>query len=115
MKKGLALLLLSNLVLAQNLTKQDTLKGSNTVYRDFWDVKKYTISVEPNFEKKSLQGYNEISFEILKDTTTPTFQIDLQQPMDFRLVNDINDGFTVERTGDFIFIKSNKNYKKGEK
>lgn len=114
MKKGLALLLLSNLVLAQNLTKQDTLKGSNTVYRDFWDVKKYTISVEPNFEKKSLQGYNEISFEILKDTTTPTFQIDLQQPMDFRLVNDINDGFTVERTGDFIFIKSNKNYKKGE-
>ncbi|WP_187478169.1 M1 family metallopeptidase [Amniculibacterium sp. G2-70] len=115
MKKGLALLLLSNLVLAQNLTKQDTLKGSNTAYRDFWDVKKYTISVEPNFEKKSLQGYNEISFEILKDTTTPTFQIDLQQPMDFRLVNDINDGFTVERTGDFIFIKSNKNYKKGEK
>ncbi|WP_367118473.1 hypothetical protein [Chryseobacterium sp.] len=27
-------------------TKQDTLKGSNTPFRNFWDVKKYDLSVE---------------------------------------------------------------------
>ena len=90
------------------------MKGSNTPYRDFWDVKKYELSVEPNFEKKTVSGSNLISFEITKDIKNPTFQIDLQQPMEYQFIG-LKKCFTPKRKGDFIFIETNKSFKKGEK
>lgn len=121
-KLSYSLLLASGLAFGQffdqnkSFSKQDTLKGSNTEFRNFWDVKKYELSVEPNFEQKSIKGNNKLSFEILKDVTNPVFQIDLQRPMkadkiecSFPTKNDF------KRDGDFIFISSNKNFKKGEK
>ncbi len=46
--------LISEFLTAQLPTKQDSLKGSNTQFRNFWDVKKYEITVEPHFKEKSL-------------------------------------------------------------
>jgi len=96
-------------------TKEDTLKGSDTQFRNFWDVKKYDLSVEPDFAQKSIKGYNKISFEITKDVTDPVFQIDLQKPMkadkveaDFPVAN-------YKQDGDFIFVTAKKKFKKGEK
>ncbi|MGZ5188380.1 MAG: M1 family peptidase, partial [Kaistella sp.] len=84
MKKSFLLLVITSTAFsAQNFSKQDTLKGSNTAFRDFWDVKKYEISVEPNIQNKSVAGTNKITFEITKDVTNPVFQIDLQQPMKY--------------------------------
>ena len=121
-KLSYSILLASGLAFGQffeqnkKFTKQDTLKGSNTEFRNFWDVKKYELSVEPDFEQKSIKGNNKISFEILKDVLNPVFQIDLQRPMKADKI-DCNfptiDGF--KRDGDFIFISSKKNFKKGEK
>lgn len=96
-------------------TKQDTLKGSNTQFRNFWDVKKYDLSVEPDFAQKSIKGNNKISFEIIKDVTNPTFQIDLQQPMKADKVEASFPVAEYKQDGDFIWIKTNKNFKKGEK
>lgn len=99
----------------QVFTKQDTLKGSNTSYRNFWDVKKYDLSVEPDFEQKSIKGNNKISFEIIKDVTNPVFQIDLQRPMKADKVTGSFPIADYKQDGDFIFITTNKNFKKGEK
>ncbi|MBB4805704.1 aminopeptidase N [Chryseobacterium defluvii] len=99
----------------ESFTKQDTLKGSNTKFRNFWDVKKYELSVEPDFEQKSIKGSNKISFEIIKDISNPVFQIDLQQPMK---ADKIASNFPIadyKQDGDFIFINTKKNFKKGEK
>jgi len=100
----------------KTFTKEDTLKGSNTQFRNFWDVKKYDLSVEPDFEQKSIKGNNKISFEILKDIKNPVFQIDLQQPMK---ADKIKCSFPTignfKREGDFIFISANTSFKKGEK
>ncbi|MDO3427102.1 M1 family metallopeptidase [Chryseobacterium sp. APV1] len=96
-------------------TKQDTLKGSNTQFRNFWDVKKYDLSVEPDFAQKSIKGNNKISFEIIKDVTNPTFQIDLQQPMKADKVEATFPVAEYKQDGDFIWIKTNKSFKKGEK
>lgn len=98
-----------------NPTKIDTLKGSNTEFRNFWDVKKYDIVVEPNFEAKSIKGSNKINLTIEKDIKNPTFQIDLQKPMK---ADKITASFPIVEKkidGDFIFISSKKNFKKGEK
>lgn len=112
-KTTLLIILLSGLLPAQNFTKQDTLKGSDTHFRNFWDVKKYELSVEPNFNEKSVSGSNKITFEITQDVQNPVFQIDLQQPMAYRLISDDSKG-SARREGDFIFIETKKNYKKGE-
>ncbi|WP_428068973.1 M1 family metallopeptidase [Chryseobacterium gambrini] len=96
-------------------TKQDTLKGSNTQFRNFWDVKKYDLSVEPDFAQKSIKGNNKISFEIIKDVINPTFQIDLQQPMKADKVEASFPVAEYKQDGDFIWIKTNKSFKKGEK
>ncbi|WP_343664882.1 M1 family metallopeptidase [Chryseobacterium mucoviscidosis] len=96
-------------------TKQDTLKGSNTQFRNFWDVKKYDLSVEPDFSRKSIKGNNKISFEIIKDVTNPTFQVDLQQPMKADKVEASFPVAEYKQDGDFIWIKTNKSFKKGEK
>lgn len=92
----------------------DTLKGSNTEFRNFWDVKKYELSVEADFDKKTVQGKNKITFEITKDVSNPIFQIDLQQPMNYKIVATDEKLCSSKRDGDFIFIQTNKNYKKGE-
>ncbi|WP_209390440.1 M1 family metallopeptidase [Chryseobacterium sp. RR2-3-20] len=119
---SLALLFCSTLHFGQlfnhdkTFTKQDTLKGSNTEYRNFWDVKRYDLSIEPEFEKKSISGTNKISFKITKDISNPIFQIDLQQPL---VVHAVQCSFPTskafKREGDFIFISSNKDFKKGER
>lgn len=96
-------------------TKIDTLKGSNTEFRNFWDVKKYDIVLEPNFEAKSIKGSNKISLTIEKDVRNPTFQIDLQKPMK---ADKISASFPIAEKkidGDFIFLTTKKNFKKGEK
>ena len=96
-------------------TKIDTLKGSNTEFRNFWDVKKYDIVLEPNFEAKSIKGSNKISLTIEKDVLNPVFQIDLQSPMK---ADKITANFPIadkKTDGDFIFISTKKKFKKGEK
>lgn len=115
MKKTLLPLMLFSIISsAQNFTRQDTLKGSNTAFRDFWDVKKYELSVEADFENRKVSGQNKISFEITKDVVNPVFQVDLQQPMNYKIVDSSNKLCTSKRDGDFIFIETNKAYKKGE-
>lgn len=118
-KLTFTLVLISGLALGQLseknkvFTKQDTLKGSNTKFRDFWDVKKYDLSVEPDFEAKSIRGNNTISLQIIKDVANPVFQIDLQQPMK---ADKVEASFPMEyqQDGDFIFITAKKAFKKGE-
>ena len=116
MKKTFLLITFAALsISAQTFTKQDSLKGSNTKFRDFWDVKKYEITVEPNFQEQSISGTNKISFEILKNTTNPVFQIDLLQPMNYEIVGLNEKDFSSKRDGDFIFIQARKDFKQGEK
>ncbi|RRQ45543.1 M1 family metallopeptidase [Chryseobacterium sp. SC28] len=99
----------------EKFTKTDSLKGSNTAFRNFWDVKKYDIVLEPDFETKSIKGSNKITLQILKNVKNPTFQIDLQKPMK---ADKIKASFLVtdqKVDGDFIFLSTKKTFKKGQK
>ena len=98
----------------EKFTKTDSLKGSNTKFRNFWDVKKYDIVLEADFDKKSINGTNTITLEITKDIKNPVFQIDLQQPIK---AYQIKANFPITNKnvdGDFIFLSTRKNFKKGE-
>jgi aminopeptidase N len=62
----------------QVLTRQDTLRGSNGPFRTKWDVLHYEITVKPDFETKTIQGNNRMTFF---DNGAKLMQIDLQEPM----------------------------------
>src|SRR5690606_40627722 len=60
-------------------TKADTLRGSITPERAWWDVLHYDLSVEVFPEEKSISGKNIIRYKVLKPGAV--MQIDLQAPM----------------------------------
>jgi aminopeptidase N len=77
-------------LLAQNTTPKvtkvysqaDTLRGSLTPERMWWDVKRYEISVKPDFEAKSITGSNEILYKVIKaNDGNIRLQLDLQAPL----------------------------------
>ena len=111
----LTLVLVAGQMAAQKVfSKNDTLVGSNTQFRNFWNVTHYAINLEPDFNKKSLKGSNKISFCIEKDAVNPVLQIDLQEPMKFtKIVADFPISSS-KKTGNFIFVEAKKTFKKGE-
>ncbi|MEO6613290.1 MAG: M1 family metallopeptidase [Chitinophagaceae bacterium] len=62
-------------------THQDTLRGSVTPERAWWDVASYNIYVVPDYKTKTIRGWNQVSFDINSDGKNRKMQIDLQQPM----------------------------------
>jgi aminopeptidase N len=62
-------------------TKEDTLWGSNTVYRSWWNVTHYDVLVRPNYKEKTISGHNIITYNTIADDLPFTMQIDLQEPL----------------------------------
>ncbi len=59
--------------------RQDTLRGSITPERSWWDLNYYHLDVEVLPETKRLHGKNTIRYQVL--TPYQTIQIDLQRPL----------------------------------
>ncbi|MFN5168554.1 MAG: M1 family metallopeptidase [Cyclobacteriaceae bacterium] len=74
------LLCLAPLVVnAQHFSRADSLRGTLNANRNWWDVQHYGLTVEPDYESKSLRGRLQLVFK----TVSPgaTLQLDLQQPL----------------------------------
>jgi len=61
-------------------TRADTLRGSITPERAWWDVLRYDITIKPDFIHKFTSGDNLITYQVTS-TNQPAMQIDLQQPL----------------------------------
>src|SRR4051812_38295421 len=61
------------------LTHADTLRGTYGPEREWWDVLKYDLHVKFNIADSTINGFNIISFKVLK--SGKVMQIDLQDPM----------------------------------
>ena len=60
-------------------SRQDSLRGSITTEREWWDLTYYHLDIEVNPDKKYIQGSNTVGYKVLK--SHQTMQIDLQEPM----------------------------------
>src|ERR1700704_5637423 len=60
-------------------THQDTLRGTITPERAWWDVMQYSIFIKPEYSSKTISGYSQISFKTLKRGRK--MQVDLQEPL----------------------------------
>lgn len=59
----------------------DEFRGSNTEFRNWWDVQRYDLVIIPDFNEKSISGSVNIEFEITENSTDSIMQLDFQQPM----------------------------------
>jgi len=67
---------------AKTFSKADSLRGSLTPERSWWDVKRYEISVKPDFALKRISGANEILYQVVKaNKGNIKLQLDLQAPL----------------------------------
>ena len=63
----------------ETFTRQDTLRGSITPERAWWDLNYYSLDLRIDPEKKSLSGTNTIRYRVLQPASR--MQIDLQEPL----------------------------------
>ncbi|MBS1610731.1 MAG: M1 family metallopeptidase [Bacteroidetes bacterium] len=82
-----AVLVFPFLVIAQEPVKQkvfthaDTLRGSITPERAWWNVLRYDITVKPDYETKTITGKNRITYGVTKDNAGKMMQVDLKEPL----------------------------------
>jgi len=89
-------------------TRQDTLKGSITPERRWWDVQQYDLTIEPDYESKTITGSNTIQYKIIEPVHSREMQIDLQAPLTIDSVHTQGQRLTFRREGDAWFIKMPK-------
>ncbi|RNL56153.1 M1 family metallopeptidase [Pedobacter jejuensis] len=63
-------------------TKADTLRGTITPERSWWDVQRYELAIKPDYNDKSISGSNQIVYKVVGANNGKTrMQIDLQEPL----------------------------------
>ncbi|WP_271784569.1 M1 family metallopeptidase [Aquimarina algiphila] len=87
----------------QKFTRQDTLRGSITPEREWWDLTYYHLDIKVNPDKKTISGKNTVFYKVLKAHNV--MQIDLQPPLKIKKV--IQDGkeLAITSEGNAHFIK----------
>ncbi|MEL0457161.1 M1 family metallopeptidase [Flavobacteriaceae bacterium SZ-1-7] len=104
---------------AQNLlsekpafTRQDTLRGSITPEREWWDLTYYHLDIKVDPDEKFISGKNTIQYKVLKNQSV--MQIDLQPPM--KLLKAIQNGneLEIKHDGNAHFIKLSENQEIGD-
>ncbi len=96
---------------AQNFTQQDTLRGSITPERIWWDLNYYHLSVEVSPEDKYIKGSNLIRYKVLEEESI--LQIDLQPPLEITGIIQDKESLTYERNGNVYFVQLKKPQKIG--
>ncbi|MFV8323609.1 M1 family metallopeptidase [Flavobacterium sp. LB3P21] len=84
-------------------TRQDTLRGSITKERMWWDVKNYHLDIKVNPADSTISGSNTIKYQVVQEYNR--MQIDLQNPMQIYKV--IQDGKVLKysREGNAFFVE----------
>jgi aminopeptidase N len=84
-------------------TRQDTLRGSITPQRAWWDLTFYHLDIVVNPADSSINGTNTVTYRVLKSASV--MQIDLQEPL--KLTNAVQNGkpLNFRREGNVYWIE----------
>lgn len=86
----------------EKFTQQDTLRGSITPERVWWDLKYYHLDIKVNPADSTISGSNTIRYKVLKSHNK--MQIDLQQPMEISKVTQEGKELKYKRNGNVFYI-----------
>ena len=93
-------------------TKQDTLRGSITPERSWWDLNFYNLSVEVKPDEKFISGSNIIRYTVLEEQQL--LQVDLQPPLIIEKITQDGHNLNWESNGNAHFVTLKKPQRKGD-
>lgn len=100
----------------KHYTLADTLRGSITLERSWWDVQRYELTLKPDFNGKQISGSNKIIYKVTKPNDGQLkMQIDMADPLiiDSVVYND-SKKLDFEHQASVWYIKVPKQGKKEE-
>ncbi|MCK0133793.1 M1 family metallopeptidase [Arenibacter sp. S6351L] len=103
---------LSSYAQQHNFTEQDSLRGSITPERSWWDLNFYNLSVEVKPEEKFISGSNIIRYTVLEEQQR--LQVDLQPPLIIEKITQEGENLKWESNGNAHFVTLKKPQLKGE-
>ncbi|RPG94187.1 MAG: M1 family peptidase [Candidatus Pelagibacter sp. TMED253] len=92
--------------------RQDTLRGSITPERAWWDLTYYHLDIKVEPDKKFISGSNTVGYKVIE--SNKVMQIDLQKPMNITSVTSKKEELKFTREGNVYFIELRKKQKKGD-
>ncbi len=95
-------------------TKDDSLRGSVTPQRAWWDLTYYDLQVEVDIDKKRIEGQNTVHYIVLDESDI--MQIDLQPPLKITSVTQDSSPLNYEKVATNVWwIHLKKNQKQGSR
>jgi len=95
----------------QNFTRQDTLRGSITPEREWWDLSYYNLDISVFPKTKTIKGKNTIQYKVLYPNSV--LQVDLQSPLEITKVVQNGEELEVIHDGNAHFISLTEVQKTG--
>ncbi len=93
-------------------THDDTLRGSITPERVWWDLAYYHLQVRIQPTDSTISGSNLIQYKVLKPSQT--MQIDLQRPLQVTKIEQDGQELSFRRDGDAFFVTLKKPQQTGK-
>ena len=93
-------------------SRQDTLRGSITPERAWWDLTYYHLDIKVEPDKKYISGSNTVGYKVLE--SNKVMQIDLQKPMKITSITSKNKELKFTMEGNAYFVELRKKQKKGD-
>lgn len=88
---------------SSSFSRQDTLRGSITPERSWWDLTYYHLKVSVHPKDSSLQGVNTVQYKVV--ASPKRMQIDLQPPMQIDQVEQAGQSLVFKRDGNLYYIE----------
>ena len=90
----------------KSFTRADTLRGSITTVRAWWDLNHYRLTVEIFPETKSIKGSNTIRYRVVSEYQV--LQLDLQEPLKITSIVQAGEELSFKREGAAHFVTLKK-------
>ncbi|RVT72774.1 M1 family peptidase [Flavobacterium sufflavum] len=82
--------------------RQDSLRGSITKERSWWDLKQYRLDIKVNPLDSTITGFNVIKYKVLQEYNV--MQIDLQNPLEISKITQDGLELKYRREGNAYFV-----------
>ncbi len=86
-----------------HFTRQDTLRGSITPEREWWDLTYYHLDIKVDPDTKFISGKNTIQYKVLNGKNV--MQVDLQSPMKITKITQNDKALAVNHDGNAHFVE----------
>jgi aminopeptidase N len=93
-------------------TRQDTLRGSITPERAWWDLIYYHLDITVNPADSTINGTNTVTYKVLKSSNL--MQIDLQEPLKLTKAVEGSNNLNFKREGNVYWIEITGNQEVGK-